>query len=408
MKNPASRIRNFNSKMEYRRFGKTDQHISAITLGGMRFKHNWELPRDEIPTDMIEQAVEVTQAALESGINHIETAYGYRKSEYNYGIVLNDQLKIPRDRYHLMTKGDAVGYDDMLRMIDEQLTGLKTDYFDFYAWHGVNNFDLYQKAFGLGEYSGSGRSAIDALLELKEQGVIRSVGFSTHADLRTIHAALGTEVFDFFNLHYYYFFQRNLGAVNHARELDMGVFIISPNDKGGHLFNPSSIVKNACKPATPIQWNARFCLAHPGIHTLSFGMTELAHIDEMKGIFPTSVPMSMDDRKILSTLDTIALDSYEAGYDGFELMHDSSTINIPEVLRYNKLRKCFGMKDFGRYRYNMHSVDDHWVPGSKALPELVQQLDDNMYANTVKPNIDVQGILTDTHNALYVVPESSE
>lgn len=406
MENFQSEIRNYKPPMEYRRFGKTNQYISAITLGGMRFKHNWELPRDEIPSDMIEQAVEITNAALEMGINHIETAYGYRKSEYNYGIVLNDELKIPRDRYHLMTKGDAVGYDDMLRMIDEQLTGLQTDYFDFYTWHGINTYELFQKAFNLGEYSGNGRSAIDALLALKEQGVIKSIGFSTHADLRTIHSAICTEVFDFFNLHYYYFFQRNLGAINHARELDMGVFIISPNDKGGHLFNPSSILKEACLPATPIQWNARFCLANPGIHTLSFGMTEQAHINEMMGVFPTSVPMAMEDRKVLSKLDQMALNNYNAGYDGFELMHDPSTINIPEVLRYNKLLNCYDMQEFGKYRYNMHSPDDHWVPGSKAYPELVEKVTDESFKNTIKPNININKILNETHTYLHIEREN--
>ena len=63
-----------------------------------------EDPRDDIPADMIEVATRTTKAAFEHGISHIETAYGYKKSEHCYGIVLNDILKVPRDRYHLMTK----------------------------------------------------------------------------------------------------------------------------------------------------------------------------------------------------------------------------------------------------------------------------------------------------------------
>ena len=71
----------------------------------------------------------------------------------------------------------------------------------------------------------------------------------------------------------------------------MGVFIISPNDKGGQLFKAPQKVKDAVKPLTPIQWNARFCLQNPAIHTLSFGMTEASHFEEMKGIFQTQLTL---------------------------------------------------------------------------------------------------------------------
>ena len=67
-------------------------------------------------------------------------------------------------------------------------------------------------------------------------GVIGNVGFSTHAPYRIICEAISTGLFDFVNLHYYYFLQRNFGAVELAAAHDMGVFIISPNDKGGQLF----------------------------------------------------------------------------------------------------------------------------------------------------------------------------
>ena len=75
--------------MEYRRFGKTEKMLSVITLGGMRFKHGWTEPRHEIPDDTLEQCREVVKLAFDAGINHIETAWGYKKSETVYGKVLN-------------------------------------------------------------------------------------------------------------------------------------------------------------------------------------------------------------------------------------------------------------------------------------------------------------------------------
>ncbi len=141
-----TQILNFNENMEYRRFGKTNVQISTITLGGMRYKHGWNDPRHEIPKDTLKQCIQVVQLALENGINHIETAWGYKKSETLYGKVLNEELKIPRSSYHLMTKGHSTTASDMRRMVETQLKDLQTDYFDFYGWHGLNTHELFRIA----------------------------------------------------------------------------------------------------------------------------------------------------------------------------------------------------------------------------------------------------------------------
>ena len=90
--------------MEYRRFGKTEESISVITLGGMRFKHGWNPPRSLLPKESIQNCIEITRQALELGINHIETAHGYMKSENLYGEVLKE-LGTPRENFKMMTKG---------------------------------------------------------------------------------------------------------------------------------------------------------------------------------------------------------------------------------------------------------------------------------------------------------------
>ena len=118
--------------MEYRRFGNTEKMLSVITLGGMRFKHGWNEPRHEIPAETLDQCREVVQLAFNAGINHIETAWGYKKSETVYGKVLNEELNIPRNSYHLMTKSSSRTAIDMRKVVEWQLKDLKTDYFDFY------------------------------------------------------------------------------------------------------------------------------------------------------------------------------------------------------------------------------------------------------------------------------------
>ena len=146
---------------------------------------------------------------------------------------------------------------------------------------------------------------MEELYRLKEEGIIGHLGFSTHAPLGVIISAIETGYFEFVNLHYYYFFQRNWGAVALAGERDLGVFIISPNDKGGQLFNPPKTLSSLTQPLSPIQWNARFCLRTPQVHTLSFGMTKPEHFQEMEGIFPAGFPWSREDAAIGAGVDEV-------------------------------------------------------------------------------------------------------
>ncbi len=376
--------------MEYRRFGKTEENISVITLGGMRYKRGGEDPRNEIPAETLKQASEVVQLAFENGINHIESAWGYGKSEHIYGKVLNEVLQIPRNNYHLMTKGSPKTASDMRKMVDLQLKALQTDYLDFYGWHGINNDELLK-------ISCATNGPVEELLKMKQEGIIRHVGFSTHAPLPTIIRAIETGLFEFVNLHYYYFDQHNFGAVAMAEARDMGVFIISPNDKGGQLFKAPEKVKNATQPLSPIQWNARFCLQNPSVHTLSFGMTEAAHFEEMKGIFPTSVPWGRQEQEAKLKLDSFLLDDPYSNYEGFELQNDPSGINIPAVLRLRKLWKCYDMNGYGKYRYKIFENKGHWFPGVKAFESNVEKVD----CSKVPANIPLKDLLLETHRELY-------
>ncbi|MBN2612283.1 MAG: aldo/keto reductase [Bacteroidales bacterium] len=376
--------------MEYRRFGTTEKMLSTITLGGMRFLHADDSPRDKVPEDTLSQCAYAVKKALECGINHIETAYGYGKSEHALGIAVNDVLKIRRNAYYLMTKGAPKTASETRPLVEQQLKALKTSYFDFYAWHGINNWGRFEMAC-------KKKGPVEELLKMKDEGIIGHVGFSTHAPLDVIIRSIETRMFEFVNLHYYYFFQRNYAAIALAQLKDMGVLIISPNDKGGQLYNAPEKLKSLTTPLTPIQWNARFCLGSPAVHTLSFGITEPAQFDEMTGIFPAPVPMSPDDKKILLEMDSQQLNDPYSGYNGYDMANDPSGINIPEVLRLRKLWKCYNMIDFCRYRYNLFEEHHHWFPGKPADKTNIEKI--NMAK--VPKNIPLKEILLEAHEAFH-------
>ncbi|MCU4156451.1 aldo/keto reductase [Carboxylicivirga sp. A043] len=375
--------------MEYRRFGKTNKYISAITLGGMRFSKVWDQPRTIIPKETQDHCTQVMDLAIKNGINHFETAYGYVKSETVFGHTLNQELNIERSSYYLMTKGNPLTADETRKLVEEQLNTLQTDYLDFYGWHGINTDELLTTSCKSG-------GPVEELLKMKEEGIIKHVGFSTHGSLETIQKAISTDLFEFVNLHYYYFYQRNEAAIRLAKEKDLGVFIISPNDKGGQLYKAPAKVKNAIPHSTPIQWNARFCLNTDGVHTLSFGMTEPEHFDEMKGIFPSSTHQK-SDTLALKQLNNMVNDDPYAAFDAYTLQNDPSDLDIPLLLHWRKLWKCYDMLNFVRYRYKELKTPNHWVPGVFATPEAINQVD----YSKVPSDFPLKELLGELHEVFY-------
>ena len=88
---------------------------------------------------------------------------------------------------------------------------------------------------------------------------------------RLITRAIATGEFDYVNLHWYFVNDLNWAAVQEAARRDMGVFIISPNDKGGKLYEPPPKLAQLCQPLSPMAFNDLYCLARPEVHTLSIG-----------------------------------------------------------------------------------------------------------------------------------------
>lgn len=375
--------------MEYRRFGRTEESISVITLGGMRYKHAWNPPRNHLPSSSIDNALETTRIALELGINHIETAHGYMKSEHIYGAVLRE-LGVPRHSYKMMTKGAPMTADATRQLVEEQLKALKLDYVDFYGWHGINNEERFLSATQTG-------GPVETLLRLKEEGVIGHVGFSTHAPLDIILKSIDTDLFSFVNLHYYYFFQRNYAALELSGLRDLGVFIISPNEKGGLLWKPSLEVEEACRPLTPIQFNGRFCLGHPQITTLSMGIHEPEHFPQNLAILTGGEYGGTKQVETKRRLDAPLEVLEDACTLCGECLPCPENVNIPDVLRFHNLLEAYNMEDYGKFRYNMLEENGHWFPGSFAFR--CTECGDCLPRCPEKLNI--PGLLFKTHRRLF-------
>jgi predicted aldo/keto reductase-like oxidoreductase len=346
----------------YRRFGRTELQMSALSCGGMRYQQSWS--RGARVSDASQRNLEATiDRALALGINHIETARGYGTSEAQLGPAL---ARHARTSFILQTK--IVCTEDpreLERYFGEALDRLRVDHVDLFALHGVNNATALDRAMRPG-------GCLEVAEGLRRAGLIRHIGFSTHAPLPMILSAIESGRFDYVNLHYYYIFQDNHPALAAARRHDMGVFIISPSDKGGRLYRPSAKLRALCAPLSPMVFNDLFCLSHPEIDTLSIGAARPTDFDEHLAaleLLPraASVLPPIIERLERAYRDAVGEDFARRWHEGLpEWERAPEKINVWRILWLRNLVKAYDLLEFAQERYATMSPDDHWVPGARA------------------------------------------
>jgi uncharacterized protein len=350
--------------MQYRRFGRTELSMPVFSCGGMRYQYKWQdLPLTDIPPDNQNNLEATIYRSLELGINHIETARFYGSSEVQLGQILP---KINRQDYILQTKVTPVeDPQEFRRTFEVCLSRLNVDYVDLLGIHGINDREMYDYALREG-------GCWEVAKELQAEGKVRFIGFSTHGPTEIIINAIETDKFDYVNLHWYYINQMNWQAIEVANRHDLGVFIISPTNKGGLLNQPSDKLIELCRPLSPIVFNNLFCLSHPQVHTLSIGASNPRDFDEhLKTIAlldrAEEILSPIIARLEQEAIDKLGADWVETWREGLpDWSETPGNINIPSILWMRNLAIAYDLIEYGKMRYNLLENGGHWFPGAKA------------------------------------------
>ena len=156
-----------NFEMPMRRLGRTGVEVSLIGLGG------WHLGFKYIDDEL---SIRIIRSAIDNGINFMDNCWDYNEgaSEIRMGKALRDGY---RERAFVMTKIDGRTKQEAAKQLDESLKRLQMDHIDLVQHHEILRYEDPHRIF-----DENGANA--ALVEARDAGKIRYIGFTGHKDPR--------------------------------------------------------------------------------------------------------------------------------------------------------------------------------------------------------------------------------
>lgn len=279
--------------MEMNPLGNTGLSVSRLGVGLARIGY-------ELTMADIEEAGQVLNAALDDGINFLDTAACYDISEELVGRTVAHR----RDEYILATKcghvtgnasGESWSAQTIQNSIDRSLQRMKTDHLDLVQLHSCD-IGILQRG-----------EAVEALQSAKQSGKTRFVGYS--GDNEAALWAVNSGIFDTLQTSFNVVDQQaRINLFEPAKSKGMGIIIKRPVANGAwrsehspygyadEYFSRAKVVSD--KGAIEGEPNDRmlaamgFVLAHPEVDTAIVGTRNPAHMHKNVEQVETKLPVS--------------------------------------------------------------------------------------------------------------------
>ena len=277
-----------------------DLKLSALGLGCMRLPciNNEEANPDQAATQ------EMIDYALAHGINYYDTAWGYHygKSESVVGEALS---KYDHKDFYIATKFpgyDLSNFGKHEEIFEKQLANCKVDYFDFYLFHNVfeGNIDAYVN---------DDKGLRDYLLEQKNNGRIKHLGFSCHGTFETMMKFLEKhgDIVDFCQIQLNYLdyeFQNAKAKIEELNARGIPIWVME-GLRGGKLaegcLGAEKILAKTRPEFTPVNWAFSFLESVPGVTMILSGMSNMEQLRQNIDFFSEKKELTDEELGALIT-----------------------------------------------------------------------------------------------------------
>lgn len=321
--------------MVYREF--QDLKLSALGMGAMR------LPVLDGDDSRIDEAAagEMVDYAMGQGVNYYDTAWGYHSgnSELAMGKALN---RHPRESFYLATKFPGYDLSNMPKVkeiFEKQLEKCQVSYFDFYLFHNVCEMNIdanLDQSYGIYQY----------LMEQKENGRIRHLGFSAHGNLDVMKRFLEAygKGMEFCQIQLNYMdwtFQDAKAKVELLREYNIPVWVMEPlrGGKIAQLPEKEEAILKGLRPEEGIPaWAFRFLQSIPEVTVVLSGMSDMEQLKDNVRTFEKDLPLNEKEMEtLLSVADGMLNGRLPCTACHYCTSHCPQGLDIPSLLElYNE------------------------------------------------------------------------
>jgi len=265
-----------------------------------------------------EQVNALIDRAIEAGITYFDTS-PYYSAGFNESATGEALSRHPREKWAIATKmsnfsPDTWSFEKSLEMYRNSFTALKVDTIDYYLLHAVgkgeDSFQTFNSRF-------IDNGLLDFLLEERQKGRIRNLGFSFHGDIKLFDYLLSQHdkyKWDFVQIQMNYQEWKHVSTAklksaeyqySRLAELGIPVVVMEPL-LGGRLAGlPSAIAETLLEKdpySSAASWALRFCASKSAVLTVLSGMTYMEHLEDNLKTFSPFVPLSEDDEQMLLRL----------------------------------------------------------------------------------------------------------
>ena len=314
----------------HRRFGRTEWNVSDIVLGSGGIAG--------------ENGEKIVRAAIERGVNYIDTAPDYSASGSEQAI--GRAIRGMRDQLFIATKfctpighlpvGTPVAH--YMHAVEESLRRLGTDYVDLCHIHSCNSEERLLDP-----------NVHEAFDRLKQDGKVRFMGFSSHSPnlVGVANAAIRSERFDVMMLAYHHGIWDSLGeTISRARsEQDMGV-VAMKTLKGARHHGLAGFREHA---GAYSQAALRWVLSNSDVSCAVISFYELQHVDEY--LHASGGELAPADTATLDAYDREIRGSYCTPHCGACLDSCPEDLVIHDVLRQRMYAEDYGWQREGARLY---------------------------------------------------------